>query len=103
MDERVRAAPASSPRDGQDSARGSRQRGAYEQWLEEYLPEFEILTVTEPTTLAYARVRVSLKKLGRSIPANDAWIAALALQHHLPVLSRDTHFDDVPGLRRETW
>ena len=82
---------------------GSRQRGAYEQWLEEYLPEFEILTVTEPTTLAYVRVRVALKKLGRPIPANDVWIAALALQHHLPVLSRDKHFDGVPGLRRETW
>jgi len=82
---------------------GSRHRGAYERWLEEHLPEFEILTVTEPTTLAYARVRVSLKKLGRPIPANDVWIAALALQHRLPVLSRDEDFDVVPGLRRETW
>ena len=82
---------------------GSRHRGAYEQWLEDHLPEFEILPVTEPTTLAYVRVRVSLKKLGRPIPAKDAWIAALAHQHRLPVLSRDEHFDAVPGLRRETW
>jgi len=44
-----------------------------------------------------------LKKLGRPIPANDAWIAALALQHRLPVMSRDEHFDAVPGLRREAW
>ena len=82
---------------------GSRHRGKYEQWLEDHLPEFEILAVTEPTTVTYARVRVSLKKLGRPIPANDAWIAALALQHHLPVMSRDEHFDAVPGVRRETW
>lgn len=82
---------------------GSRYRGKYEQWLEDHLPDFEILTVTEPTTLMYARVRVSLKKLGRPIPANDAWIAALALQHRLPVFSQDEHFDAVPGLRRETW
>ena len=82
---------------------GSRHRGAYEQWLEDHLPEFEILTVTEPTTLAYARVRLSLKKLGRPIPANDAWIAALALQHRLPILSQDVHFDAVPGVRREAW
>jgi tRNA(fMet)-specific endonuclease VapC len=82
---------------------GSRHRSQYEQWLEDHLPDFEILSVTEATTLMYARVRVSLKKLGRPIPANDAWIAALALQHRLPVLSRDEHFDAVPGLRRETW
>lgn len=82
---------------------GSRHRGKYEQWLDDHLPEFEILLVTEPTTVAYARVRVSLKQLGRPMPANDAWIAALALQHHLPVMSRDEHFDAVPGVRRETW
>jgi hypothetical protein len=29
--------------------------------------------------------------------------ASLALQHRRPVLSRDDHFDAVPGLRRETW
>ena len=81
----------------------SRYRRRYEKWLEDHLQEFEILTVTESTALMYARVRVSLKKLGRPIPANDAWIAALALQHRLPVLSRDEHFDSVPGLRRETW
>jgi tRNA(fMet)-specific endonuclease VapC len=82
---------------------GSRYRDRYERWLADHLSNFEILGVTEPTTLAYARVRTSLKKFGRPIPANDAWIAALALQHRLPVMSRDEHFDAVPGLRRETW
>ena len=38
-----------------------------------------------------------------TLPANDAWIAALAVQHRLPVLSRDEHFDAVPGLDRKTW
>jgi tRNA(fMet)-specific endonuclease VapC len=46
---------------------------------------------------------VALKRSGRPIPANDAWIAALALQHRLPVLSRDEHFDVVPDLDRRTW
>lgn len=81
----------------------SRHRDKYERWLADHLFEFEILSVTESTTLTYARVRASLKKLGRPIPANDAWIAALALQHRLPVMSRDEHFDAVPGLRREAW
>ena len=81
----------------------SRHRRAYEQWLGDHLPAFEILTVREATTLAYVRVRMSLKKLGRPIPANDAWIAALALQHGDAILSRDAHFDAVPGIRRESW
>jgi tRNA(fMet)-specific endonuclease VapC len=38
-----------------------------------------------------------------AIPANDAWIAALAEQHRLPVLSRDQHFDAVPGLDRTSF
>jgi len=82
---------------------GSRHRREYEQWLEQHLPAFEVLTVTEPTTQAYAQVRIALKKLGRPIPANDVWIAALALQHRLPLMSRNEHFDSVPGLRREAW
>jgi tRNA(fMet)-specific endonuclease VapC len=34
---------------------------------------------------------------------NDIWIAALAQQHELPVLSRDLHFDQVLNLRRVSW
>jgi predicted nucleic acid-binding protein len=59
--------------------------------------------VTGATTVTYARLCVSLRKLGHAIPANDTWIAALALQHRRPIMSRDEHFDAVPGLRRETW
>ena len=82
---------------------GSRHRAAYEAWLDENVTLFEVLSITEATTVAYASVRMSLKKLGRPIPANDAWIASLAIQHRLPILSRDADFDAVPGLRRVTW
>ena len=82
---------------------GSRHRARYESWLTEHLQDFEMLAVTEPTTQVYARVRTALKKAGRPIPANDVWIAALALQHRLLVLTRDEHFDVVPGLHREGW
>jgi tRNA(fMet)-specific endonuclease VapC len=81
----------------------SRHRAAYERWLADHLADFEVLPVTEPTTVTYAHLRAALKRLGRPIPANDVWIAALALQHRLPVLSQDVHFDAVPGVRRESW
>jgi tRNA(fMet)-specific endonuclease VapC len=82
---------------------GSRHRGEYEKWLDAHLPHFDILPVTDGTAIAYAALRVALKRSGRPIPANDAWIAALALQHRLPVLSRDAHFDVVPNLDRRNW
>jgi predicted nucleic acid-binding protein len=81
----------------------SRHRATYEAWLDEHLPDFAILVVTTDTAAVYARVRVALKKAGRPIPANDAWISALAREHHLPVLTRDEHFDAVVGLDRRTW
>jgi tRNA(fMet)-specific endonuclease VapC len=81
----------------------SRHRRAYEAWLETHLLHFDILPVTDETTVAYAELRVTLRRSGRPIPANDAWIAALALQHRLPVLSRDQHFDAVAGLDRKSW
>ncbi len=81
----------------------SRHRQAYEAWLKAHLPQFDTLVVTDETAVVYAGLRVALKRSGHPIPANDAWIAALALQHRLPVLSRDQHFDVVPGLRRKTW
>ena len=81
----------------------SRQRAAYEAWLESQLSHFEVLPVVEETTIAYAALRVAVKRLGRPIPANHVWIAALALQHRLPVLSRDEHFDVVPDIERRSW
>ena len=81
----------------------SRHRSAYEAWLESQLPHFDVLPVTDETAAAYAKLRVALKRSGRAIPANDAWIAALALQHRLPVLSRAQHFDVVSGLERTAW
>ena len=82
---------------------GSRHRKTYEAWLQTHLGAFDILGVTAETTLHYASLRTKLKTLGRPIPANDAWIAAIAIQHTLPILSRDQHFDALPDVRRIGW
>ncbi len=82
---------------------GSRHRAVYEAWLDEHLPDFDVLAVTDATAVVYAGLRVALKKTGRPLSANDAWISALALEHRLPVLTRDVHFDAVPGLKRVEW
>ena len=82
---------------------GSGSRREYEAWLSSHIPDFDILFVDDRTAIAYAGLRMALKRAGRPIPANDAWIAALALQHRLPVLTRDEHFDAVPNLDRRHW
>jgi tRNA(fMet)-specific endonuclease VapC len=82
---------------------GSRNRKHYERWLDDYISRFAILDLDEHTALAYATVRVDLKKAGTPIPANDVWIASLCRQHSLPILSRDRHFDVVPGIKRIDW
>lgn len=51
---------------------GSRHRSAYEAWRDARLPSFEILAVTDETAVAYAALRVRLKRSGHPIPANDA-------------------------------
>jgi len=33
----------------------------------------------------------------------NAWIAALARQHRLPIVSRDAHFDSVKNVERRAW
>ena len=81
----------------------SRHWKTYDAWLNEYLADFEILPITDATATSYVQVRLALKKAGTPIPANDAWIAALALEHRLAVLTRDQHFDAVPGLQRREW
>lgn len=51
----------------------------------------------------YAAIRHELKRQGAPIPQNDVWIAALARQYTLEIVSRDPHFDQVDRLRRISW
>lgn len=82
---------------------GSRYRESYEKWLDEHLEGFLMLPIQPEVSVEYAAIRVALKRSGRPIPANDAWIAALALHHRMPILSRDGHFDVIRGIERRSW
>jgi tRNA(fMet)-specific endonuclease VapC len=81
----------------------SRHRATYDRWLEGLLRDCMVLDINEPTTHYYAEINVELKRLGKPIPTNDLWIAALCRQHALPLLSRDRHFDAVAGTKRIDW
>lgn len=61
-----------------------------------------ILLAGRETTEQYARLFVQLKRAGTPVPDNDLWIAALAIENDLELLTRDRHFDRLPQLRRAT-
>ena len=81
----------------------SRYRASYESWLEEWSRAATVLDVNLETTQYYSAIGLELRSIGKPIPTNDMWIAALSRQHGLPVLTRDRHFDFVPRLKRLSW
>ena len=86
--------------------RGGFQAGTLARENERTLARFlaservSVLYPDETTTQVYAGLFAQLRRQGTPIPTNDIWIAALALQHNLALLSRDAHFDNLPQLRR---
>lgn len=83
--------------------RQSRLASELDVWLKGFLMRAEVLTLDLRTIDQYAAVRTELRMAGTPIPANDCWIAALARQHRLPIVSRDEHFDKVDQVRRIAW
>lgn len=83
--------------------RQSRHFQRYADWLDANLSSVEIALIDRDVAHAYGAVRLELKQAGTPIPINDTWIAAVARQRGLPVVSRDAHFDEVPGVRRVAW
>ena len=51
----------------------------------------------------YGTIKDQLQREGRPIPDNDIWIAAIAMQHDLILVTRDSHFDEVESLQTEYW
>jgi tRNA(fMet)-specific endonuclease VapC len=51
----------------------------------------------------YGDVKNRLRLKGRPLPENDVWIAALALQYGLTLVTRDAHFQEVENLQTVAW
>lgn len=57
-----------------------------------------VLACTATTARRYGEVKNRQRQAGRPIPENDLWIAALALEHGLTLVTRDAHFDGLDRL-----
>jgi len=81
------------------SARRTENREQLERWLQATV----LLPTAAATAERYGELKQELALAGRPIPENDAWIAAVALEHGLPLATRDEHFHHVPGLTVLDW
>lgn len=55
------------------------------------------------TANVYGQIKQTLRAKGRPIPENDIWIAALALQYDLTLITNDAHFSEVDNLTYTAW
>lgn len=58
-----------------------------------------VLPVTPAVAERYAEVKSRLMARGTPIPANDIWIAAIALEAGMVLVTNDEHFRHVRGLK----
>ncbi len=84
-------------------ARKSARTGENLRRLEAFIESSNIVPCDEAVARVYGATRDALRRKGRPIPENDIWIAAIAIQHDLVLVSRDSHFEHVEGLRLERW
>ena len=66
---------------------------------ERFLSPFRVLPITEDVSWEYGRASRYLRDNGAMIGGNDLWIAATAVAHGVPVVTRNArHYRRVPGL-----
>lgn len=71
--------------------------------IRDFLQAATLLLPDQNTSERYGQVKAELVGIGKLIPDNDSWIAAMARQFDLPLATRDAHFAAVPALTTLAW
>lgn len=71
--------------------------------IEEFAVSNTVLKCDEVTAQQYGYIKNLLRNKGRPIPENDIWIAAVAQQYRITLVSRDQHFREMDRLPVVTW
>ena len=71
--------------------------------IEAFVVNYPILDCAKQTAEQYGLLKQALEAKGNPIPENDRWIAALAKQHNLMLVTRDDHFKRIDGLSITKW
>jgi tRNA(fMet)-specific endonuclease VapC len=59
----------------------------------------KVLNVTLETSEIFGEIKALLRDRGTMIPLNDIWIASHAMETGAKLVTYDTHFRHIPGLR----
>ncbi|NEQ48113.1 MAG: type II toxin-antitoxin system VapC family toxin [Leptolyngbya sp. SIOISBB] len=71
--------------------------------LEQYLSNYLVIPVDQPLCRKWAEIRSNRQGTGRPISPQDAWIAATALRHDLPLVTHNIKdFVGISNLRLTT-
>ena len=71
--------------------------------MREFIADFDAALPDSGTAEEYARLHAELARAGTPIPSNDLWIAALAVERGMTVVTSDDHFRRIPSLVLENW
>jgi tRNA(fMet)-specific endonuclease VapC len=71
--------------------------------INRFLGAVTILGLTHTTAENFGQISAELRAVGKPIPTNDIWIAALAREHRLPLAAHDEHFDRVSNITVLQW
>jgi tRNA(fMet)-specific endonuclease VapC len=67
--------------------------------IEELEKNVTVLNVSQTTAHIYGEIKNILRGLGKPIPENDIWIAAIAKEYDLILITRDKHFNHIKSIR----
>lgn len=69
--------------------------------LDEFLDRLtvEVVKINKNTAEIYGEIKDSLKKVGKPVSINDIWIASNAMETGSIIVTYDTDFLKIPGLR----
>ena len=71
--------------------------------IDEFAADNVVLGCDTDTARRYGEIKAGLRLKGNPLPENDIWIAAIALQHGLTMITRDTHFNEIETLKIVVW
>jgi tRNA(fMet)-specific endonuclease VapC len=59
----------------------------------------KVIDVSIETSEIFGEIKAELSKKGKMIPLNDIWIAAHAIETGAKLITYDTHYKNIDGLR----
>ena len=68
-----------------------------------FLSNSKVFNITSQTAYEYSLLKAKLRRIGKPLPDNDLWIAAIAQEHNLTIVTRDKHFLNLDFIKTKYW